>query len=168
MGSFINQSCKCFLNSISDLISRNDEHAHDICSDGNLVDLSLRSSFGQDQSASSFLRELIDLSSRSDTFHGEINLTNKPPQQQQQPLQAPTSAHSHPPTNPQPQQLHHTHSKSNNSSHHIHHASSQSHHHHHGHHHHVQNPNHQTNSSTANGVGLQNVIYQDAIFSLQN
>ncbi|ODM96962.1 putative zinc finger protein [Orchesella cincta] len=47
-----------------DLIARTDEQSHELCSEGNLVDLSLRSSFGQDHSASSFLRELIDLSSR--------------------------------------------------------------------------------------------------------
>jgi len=49
------------------------------CSEGNLVDLSLRSTFPtQDHTTSSFLRELIDLSARPDSFqHEELNLTNK-------------------------------------------------------------------------------------------
>jgi len=65
-----------------DLIAR-PEDSHNLCSEGNLVDLSLRSAaFGQDQSASTFLRELIDLSARSDSFHGELNLTNKNHHQQ--------------------------------------------------------------------------------------
>ncbi len=142
---------------IPDLIARSDDQSHELCSEGNLVDLSLRSSFGQDQSASSFLRELIDLSSRSDSFHGEINLTNK---------QSSSSAHS---------QMHHSHSSSHhpipklastsgNPIHNSHHHNS---HHSHHHHHHIQS--HQPISSTG-GPPLQAVLYTDAnsIFNMQN
>jgi hypothetical protein len=83
----------------------------------NLVDLSLRSSF-QDQSENSFLRELIDLSSRSDC-HGELNLSSRGPSSQTQ------SSHGH--------------------------NQSQGHGHGSGH----------------RGNSLQNVVYSDAMFSLQ-
>ena len=118
----------------ADLISRTDDTPHDLYNEGSLVDLSLRSTFGQDQSASSFLRELIDLSARSDSFHGELDLT-KPHHSHGNAHQhsANTSGISHaPPT-----------STANNIS-----------------------P--KTGASSNVGTSLQNVVYQDAMFSLQN
>ncbi|CAL8094620.1 unnamed protein product [Orchesella dallaii] len=141
-----------------DLIARSDDQSHELCSEGNLVDLSLRSSFGQDHSASSFLRELIDLSSRSDTFHGEINLTNKQHHQSSHPH---SQLHHHGHSAP-----HHSIPKGGNSSGHHHHH--HSHHNNHHHHHPPPESSHSQSSGSGGTVVLQNVVYQDAMFSLQN
>ncbi|CAG7818031.1 unnamed protein product [Allacma fusca] len=115
-----------------DLISRTDDNPHDLYNEGSLVDLSLRSTFGQDQSASSFLRELIDLSSRSDSFHGELDLTK--------PHQTHGNAH----------QSHHSNVSQTNTTNSV-----------------NISPKNSAGGSNV-GTSLQNVVYQDAMFSLQN
>jgi hypothetical protein len=132
------------------------EDTHELCSEGSLVDLSLRSSFVQDQSASSFLRELIDLSARSDSFHGELNLTNK---QQQNNHSAGSGA---------PAQSHHhnnIHQHGTGNQHHTHHNATNS------------SSTAGNKPSTAGGNGqthhgngassFQN-LYHDSIFNMQN
>lgn len=102
------------------------------------MDLSLRSTFGQDQSASSFLRELIDLSARSDSFHGELDLTK--------PHHSHGNAHQPSHVSANTSGIPHTAAPTNT----------------------ANNISPKSGTSSNVATSLQNVVYQDAMFSLQN